>query len=305
MRRRSRLPDGGRLEAVTPCRQVQIRCRADVLRLLDVKPGERVIDVAAGTGTFSLLASRAGAEVLATDFSAGMVARLRERIAAEGLARITAEVMDGRALAVPDASFDAGASVLGLIFFPDIPKGVAELRRVLRSGGRAAIVCWGDPGNLELMTSVLRSIQKVVPGFQPPVAPPVWARLAGVDTLKDRMQEAGFRRVEVTTSTRFLKIESPQAFWADFTSSVPPLAYLLQQLGPDRTAAVGREYLESLIATSSNGIPTLRADACIGIGRVRPSLDRCGPPAGQGGLPWASRPLCATWWCSRSPASSS
>ncbi len=241
---------------------------ADVLRLLNLKPGERVIDVAAGTGAFSLLAARAGAEVLATDFAPGMVARLRERSAVAQLSGTSAEVMDGQALEVPDASFDASVSVLGLIFFPDIAKGLAELRRVLRGGGRSAIVCWNDPRNLKLMTLVVRSIQKVAPEYQPPAAPPVWARLAGSRLVTDQMLKSGFREVEVTTSTRHLKIESPQTFWTHFTSSAPPLAYLFKQLGPDRTAAVGREYIETLRATSCDGVPTLSVEACIGIGRV-------------------------------------
>ena len=197
-----------------------------------------------------------------------MIARMRERISAAGFSNISAEVMDGQALEVSDASFDVSVSVLGLIFFPDIPKGITELRRVLRPGGRAGIVCWGDPRNLQLMTLVVQSIQRVVPDFQPPAAPPVWARLAGADMLRDQMQEAGFREVEITTSTRSLKIESPEAFWTNFTSSAPPLAYLFRQLGPDRTAAVGRVYMESLRAMSSDGTPTLSAEACIGIGRV-------------------------------------
>ena len=241
---------------------------AEALRLLDLKPGERVIDVAAGTGTFSLMAARAGAEVLATDFAAGMVARVRERTAAEGMTRITAEVMDGQALAVPDASFDAGVSVLGLIFFPDIHKGLTELRRVLRPGGRAAVVCWSDPRNLQLMTSVAESIRRVVPEFQLPAAPPVWARLAGATPLRDEMYRAGFREVEVTTSTGILTIESPHAFWDDFTRSGPPLAFLFQQLGPERAAAVGRDYIASLTAESRDGVPRLSAEACIGIGRA-------------------------------------
>lgn len=241
---------------------------AEALRLLDVKPGERVLDVAAGTGAFSLLAARAGAEVLATDFASGMVARLRERSAAAGLTRIAAEVMDGQALAVSDASFDVSVSVLGLIFFPDIPKGMAELRRVLRPGGRSAIVCWSDPRNLQLMTLVVQSIRSVVPDFQPPAGLPVWARLDGEDVLRDQMQMAGYRDVEITTTTGVLRIESPQAFWTGFTSSSPPLAFLFRQLGPERTAAVGRVYMESLVAASGDGIATLSAGACVGVGRI-------------------------------------
>jgi ubiquinone/menaquinone biosynthesis C-methylase UbiE len=241
---------------------------ADALRLLQLRPGMRVIDVAAGTGAFSLLAARSGAQVLATDFAPGMVARLRERIAAGGLTGITADVMDGQALAVPDASFDAGVSVLGLIFFPDIRKGIEELRRVLRPGGRAAIVCWGDVRDFQLLTPVMQAIRKVVPEFQPPSTPPVWARLAGSDSLRHEMETAGFRGVRITTLTRTLKIESPEAFWADFTRSAPPLAYLFEQIGPDRTAAVGRLYLESLVAGSGDDSPTVSTEACIGIGRV-------------------------------------
>lgn len=241
---------------------------AHTLRLLGLRRGERVLDVAAGTGAFGLMAARAGAEVLATDFAPGMVARLRERIANEQLSSMSAEVMDGQALAVPDGAFDAGASVLGLIFFPDMDRGLTELRRALRGGGRAAIVCWRDPATLHLMTLVREAIHKVVPGFQASGGTPAWARLAGAEALKARMEAAGFREVEVVGSTAVQQIEAPEAYWSGFTRSAPPLAHLFSQLGPETTAAVGRAYLEALRAHSRGGVPTLRAEACIGLGRA-------------------------------------
>lgn len=237
---------------------------AEVLRLLDLKPGERVIDVAAGTGAFSLMATRTGARVLATDFASGMVDRLRTRASAEGLDRLTAEVMDGQSLAVPDASFDASVSILGLIFFPDIPTGMSELKRVVREGGRSAIVCWGDLRKLELMSLVMRAMEAVAPELELPRTPPIWARLAGSAALGDEMRRAGFRDVELTTVSRSLRIDSPDKFWPEFTSSAPPLAYLFERLGPERTAAVGRAFFDSVGEKGA----TLSAEACIGIGRV-------------------------------------
>lgn len=243
------------------------RYAVEVLRLLELRPGQRVLDVAAGTGAFSLLAARAGADVLATDFAPGMIERLRRRAAAEGLANLAAEVMDGQALAVPDASFDASVSILGLIFFPDIPRGLGQLRRVLRPGGRAAVVAWSDPRRLRLMTLLVESIGKVAPEFPLPTAPPVWARLAGAEPMRAAMEAAGFTQVELSTITRSKSIESPETYWRDFSSSAPPLAYLFSQLGPERTAAVGRVYMETLVAASPDGVPTLSAEACIALGR--------------------------------------
>jgi hypothetical protein len=81
------------------------------------------------------------------------------------------------------------------------------------------------------------------------------------------MRNVGFTQVDVATSTRSWKLESPDTFWEVFNTSAPPLAYLFKQLGTDATAAVGREYMEILRANSPNGIPTLTADVCIGVGR--------------------------------------
>ena len=75
------------------------------LSRVDLRPGARVLDVAAGTGALALAAAQAGAQVLATDFSPGMVAR----IAAAGLPNLETKVMDGQALTLPD---DSGQRIL-------------------------------------------------------------------------------------------------------------------------------------------------------------------------------------------------
>nr|WP_254911485.1 class I SAM-dependent methyltransferase [Sphingomonas sp. CDS-1] len=105
-------------------------------------PASRVLDVAAGTGALALAAARTGAQVLATDFSPGMVAR----IAAHGLSNVETRVMDGQALALPDAAFDAVFSIFGVIMFPDWRKGLSEMARVTRPGGYGVIATWQDRG---------------------------------------------------------------------------------------------------------------------------------------------------------------
>lgn len=112
------------------------------LARVPLTPETRVLDVAAGTGALALAAARTGAQVLATDFSPGMVAR----IAAAGLANVEAQVMDGQALALPDASFDAVFSIFGVIMFPDWRKGLAEMARVTRPGGHGVVATWQDRG---------------------------------------------------------------------------------------------------------------------------------------------------------------
>jgi len=105
-------------------------------------PGSDVLDVAAGTGALALAAALTGARVLATDFSPGMVARL----AGSAPPNVEARVMDGQALSLPDAAFDAVFSIFGVMMFPDWRKGLAEIARVTRPGGCGVVATWQARG---------------------------------------------------------------------------------------------------------------------------------------------------------------
>lgn len=112
------------------------------LARVSLTPESRVLDVAAGTGALALLAAQTGAQVLATDFSPGMIAC----IAAQNFLNVDARMMDGQALALPDATFDAVFSIFGVIMFPDWRKGLAEMARVTRPGGQGIVATWRDQG---------------------------------------------------------------------------------------------------------------------------------------------------------------
>ena len=101
--------------------------------------GVRMLDVACGTGVLSRRLAESGASVTGIDLAPPMLAVARER--SEGIAYMEASA---DALPFPDDSFDVVTCQQGLQFFPDRPAAMAEMRRVLRPGGRVVIACWCD-----------------------------------------------------------------------------------------------------------------------------------------------------------------
>ncbi len=248
--------------------KLTIQFSEEVVRQLDLKPSESILDVATGTGSLSLVAAKTGADVLATDFSPGMIDRLKQRLDQKAIHNVRTAVMDGQNLTVADASFDACASVVGLIFFPDIQKGLSELKRVLKPQGRCAVVCWDHPEHFEMMNYLQQAILLVVPEFEIPTQTPVWARLCGQQSLKESMLNAGFHKVNVFSMQGFLEVESVKQFWNDFTSSAPPLVLLFEQLGKENTERVGEKFVELITENGKYTAVKLSAQACIGIAYV-------------------------------------
>jgi ubiquinone/menaquinone biosynthesis C-methylase UbiE len=112
---------------------------------LDLRAGQRVLDVAAGNGNATLAAARRWCEVTSTDYVDALLARGRARAAAEGL-RAEFRVADAEALPFDDASFDVVMSTFGVMFSPDQGRTAAELARVCRRGGRIGLASWTPEG---------------------------------------------------------------------------------------------------------------------------------------------------------------
>src|SRR6185369_107910 len=111
-------------------------------------PGMRVLDVATGSGQPALaIASRIqpGGTTLGIDFSPEMIAVAERRARDLGAANVSFRTMDAEQLELPDASFDAVTCACGILFFPDADRALAEMRRVLKPGGRVAIGVWDEP----------------------------------------------------------------------------------------------------------------------------------------------------------------
>lgn len=105
---------------------------------VDIRAGERVIDVAAGNGNATLAAARQFAEVTSTDYVVALLERGKERVAAERL-DVTFRQADAEALPFGDRSFDVALSTFGVMFTPDQVRAAMEMLRVVRRGGRIGL----------------------------------------------------------------------------------------------------------------------------------------------------------------------
>src|SRR5580765_2041848 len=112
---------------------------------IDLRAGERVIDVAAGNGNATLAAARRFAQVTSTDYVGALLDRGKERALAERLP-VTFQVADAEALPFADGSFDVALSTFGIMFTPDQETSVAEISRVVRRGGRIGFANWTPEG---------------------------------------------------------------------------------------------------------------------------------------------------------------
>jgi SAM-dependent methyltransferase len=134
---------------------------------IDLKPGSRVLDVAAGNGNATLAAARRFAEVTSTDYVEALLNKGRQRAEAEDLP-VTFTVADAEALPFADASFDYVLSTFGVMFSPNHEQAAAEMLRVVRSGGRIGLANW-TPASF--IGEVFKTLGRHVPppaGVRPP-----------------------------------------------------------------------------------------------------------------------------------------
>ncbi len=219
---------------------------------MGVTPGQKVLDVAAGPGYFSFLAAQAGADVLATDFSQGMVEYLREKARRLGVEGLRVEFMDGQDLKLEDGSFEIAFSAFGIMLFPDRAAGMSEFCRVLKPGGLGAIVAYTGlegHGVERLLMGVLR---KVMPDFEPAGQDPRFS-LADPDAFRAEMLSAGFSRVNMFTLRVVRPFDSPETLWSRLGETMPAVARIFDDLTEGQIQAVGDDFIEQVRSNQGDG----------------------------------------------------
>ena len=236
------------------------------IEALAPEPQSHVLDSAAGAGGAALELARRGHRVTAIDASLAMVARTKERASAGGLT-IEALTMDGQKLTFPDARFDAALSVLGVILFPDAVRGFSELRRVVRTGGRIALITWTAPEAYELVGE-LRAAALSVLGSLPPRPLPAQLRYREREEFQGLFAAAGLPTAEILAVTGEIVAPSP-AWLAERLAFAPGMAALLEGFGAAR-AEVMAAFRERLETRRGAGRISLSARAYLGSVTVAP-----------------------------------
>ncbi len=224
---------------------------------VDVRAGQRVLDVATGSGNAALSAARRFCEVTGIDYVPALLERGRERAAAEGL-EVTFAEGDAEDIPFPDASFDVVLSTVGSMFAPDQERAAGEMRRVCRPGGKIGMANWTPDGFIGQMFRVTSRYAPPPPGLTPPVLWGTERRLRdlfrdGVTSVRAERRSFVFRYRSfdhwlevfrgyygpVMRAFQSLDAERQEAYAADLRSLVAQL-----NRSGDETMVVPSEYLE-------------------------------------------------------------
>jgi ubiquinone/menaquinone biosynthesis C-methylase UbiE len=146
---------------------------------LDLRSGQKVLDVAAGNGNVTLAAARRWCDVVSTDYVPSLLKRGRARATADGL-DVAFKEADAEALPFDDGSFDAVVSTFGVMFTPNQDKAAGELARVCRSGGKIGLANWTPAGFIGQM---FKTLGKYLPPPAGAKSPALWGTQARLDEM--------------------------------------------------------------------------------------------------------------------------
>lgn len=214
-----------------------------LLMLAALQPGERVLELACGTGLVTFRAAEAvgpDGRVEATDLSEKMVQFTAAEAARRGLTQVRCSRMGAESLDFPDASFDAVLCALGLMYVPDVAAALAEMHRVLARGGRAVAAVWGARhrcGWADIFSIVESHVQSDVC--------PMFFQLGTGDSLADVFTRAGFAAAHSERLSTELLYESGDAA-ADAAFAGGPVAMAYSRFDDVTRESARADYLASI-----------------------------------------------------------
>ncbi|HEY8188563.1 MAG TPA: methyltransferase domain-containing protein [Pyrinomonadaceae bacterium] len=222
----------------------QVNMREALIQHARLEPGMRVLDLACGTGDPALeIARRVGpsGHVTATDLSPQMVDECRKNASAAGIANMDFATADAENLQFGPECFDRVTSRLGAMYFVDVQRALAEIKRVLVTGGIVTLQVWGPPDESPYFMNAVGPFARRLSPPPPPADAPTPVRFAPPGKLADALAAAGFFDTREDRRSMVLPWPgSPNELWQHLYDIAIPLRPLFDGLsGDERSAAIG------------------------------------------------------------------
>ena len=203
---------------------------------VDVHSGQKVLDVATGSGNTAISAARRYSDVTGIDYVPELIEQAKERAGAERL-EIAFEVGDAENLPYPDASFDVVLSTVGVMFAPDQEKAAAELLRACKPGGKIGLANWTPDG---FIGNMFRTVGKHVPpppGIKPP---PLW----GTEERVRELFGEGISSLHATRRSYAFRYLSAEHFIESFRTYYGPVHKAFESLDAEEREALKSDLKE-------------------------------------------------------------
>ncbi|MGF9758047.1 class I SAM-dependent methyltransferase [Microvirga sp. 0TCS3.31] len=221
----------------------------ELCEALDLRAGQRVLDVAAGNGNVSLAAARRWCDVVATDYVPALLVRARERAEAERLP-ITIQEADAEALPFADESFDVVVSTFGVMFTPDQERAASELLRVCRKGGKIGLANWTPDGYIGQMFKTIGRHMPLPAGMLPPSS---WGQREHLD----RLFGHGVTSIQARRKHFAFRYRSPEHCLEVFKTFYGPVLKTFAALQPEAQGALHNDLLRLISEFNRSGDETM------------------------------------------------
>lgn len=209
-----------------------------IVELAEIKPGDKVLDIATGIGEPAVTAARRvkpNGRIVATDISPQMLAIARARAKMLGLDGVM-EFKEGDAemLDFPKSSFNAVLSRWGLMFLPNLAGALAGIKQLLVPDGRLSAAVWSVPSKVPLLDLAFSTVRKQINAPAPPPGTPGPFALADAESLKRSFSQAGFQDIKVEILQITFGFDSPESYTRLHQQVTAPLQAMLSSYNEDR-----------------------------------------------------------------------
>lgn len=239
-----------------------------LIDMMRVKPGDAVLDVAAGSGSQSLLlAARVGptGRIVATDISSNILEFAQANARSAGFANVEIRVADGEELAVDEKAFDAVMCRLGLMYFPDGGRALTAMRRALRPGGRVGGMVFTTPEQNQFFSIPISIIRRRA-GLPAPAPGQPGPFSLGSGRLEEALAKAGLREIESRIVPAPLRLASAAECLSFERESFGALHQMLAGLDAVQKDAAWAEIESEFRAFERNGVCELSSEVVIATG---------------------------------------